>query len=849
MDKPETAFPPSTRRAFFIQAAQIAGGVGLAEALLSSIERASAIEGDPGSTYLDAEHVVVLMQENRSFDHAFGTLRGVRGFNDPRAVTLPDQNPVWLQTNTAGETYAPFRLNIKDTNATWVGGLPHSWADQTDARNHGNCDKWLDAKPSSHEGCAGKPLTLGYYDRDDLPFYYALADAFTICDQNFCSSLTGTTPNRLYLFTGTIRAKQDAASPANVRNSDVEYNSMANWTTFPERLEDAGISWKIYQNEVSLPTGLSGEEDAWLANFTDNPIEWFEQYRVRFSKTFRTYAAKAVKTLPQEIAELDRKISAANAADAAKLTRERRARASLLRMVTEAGEKFTDDAWAKLAQRERNLYEKAFTTNAADPDWRQLTTLRYRDGATEREINVPKGDVLFQFREDVTQGKLPAVSWIVPPENFSDHPGAPWYGAWMVSEVLNILTHNPDVWKKTIFILTYDENDGLFDHVPPFAAPDPARPESGKTSEENDAAVEYWPLERDRERRPASDARGSSIGLGFRVPMLIASPWSRGGYVCSQVFDHTSVLQLLEKVLSQKGKVVRETNISSWRRTVCGDLSTAFQPASSARPDNLKFSQRDDVVEGIHKAQFKPLPAGYKKLSAAEIAEFRRDRLSVSWMPRQENGVRPSLPLPYELYATGRLNADARSLGITLEAGRKVFGDKSAGSPFHVYVPGAFRSQTNLRTRAYSVAAGKRVTDTWDMEGFENGIYHLCMCGPNGFLRELAGSAEDPPIDVSCEYPGTSSRLTGDLNVVITNRDRQRSYTFRITDHAYGNENRSGTVKPGESKPITLKLARSFSWYDFTVTITGSNLFARRCAGRVETGSAGYSDPAMGGIL
>jgi phospholipase C len=334
--------------------------------------------------------------------------------------------------------------------------------------------------------------------------------------------------------------------------------------------------------------------------------------------------------------------------------------------------------------------------------------------------------------------------------------------------------------------------------------------------------------------------------------MLIASPWSRGGCVCSQVFDHTSVLQLLEKVLSHKGKVVRETNISAWRRTVCGDLSSAFQPASvlptAPRPDNLKFSQRDDVVEGIHKALFKPLPTGYKKLSAAEIAEFRRDRFSVSWMPRQENGVRPSLPLPYELYAMGRLNANARSLEIKMEAGTKVFGDKSAGSPFHVYVPGTFRGQANLRTRAYSVAAGKRVTDTWDIEGFGNGIYHLCICGPNGFLRELAGSAQDPPIDVTCEYPGTPSRLTGDLNVVITNRDRERSYAFQITDHAYRSGNRSATVKPGESKPITLKLAKSFSWYDFTVTVIGSNLFARRCAGRVETGSAGYSDPAMAGL-
>src|SRR5882724_7968517 len=220
------------RRDFFRQAAQLSGGAGLAASLLASVERASAIDAEPGSTYLDAEHVVILIPENRSFDHAFGTLRGVRGFNDPRAVTLPDQNPVWLQTNAAGETYAPFRLNIKETNATWLGSLPHSWRDQTDARSHGNHDQWLDAKPSGRKDCAGMPLTLGYYDREDLPFYYALADAFTICDQNFCSSLTGTTPNRAYLWTGTIREKQDRASPANVRNSDTDYGLEASWTTF-----------------------------------------------------------------------------------------------------------------------------------------------------------------------------------------------------------------------------------------------------------------------------------------------------------------------------------------------------------------------------------------------------------------------------------------------------------------------------------------------------------------------------------------------------------------------------------------------------------------------------------------
>src|SRR5215467_15027856 len=154
-----------TRRQFFIDAARRSGSAGLAAALLASVERASAIEADPGSSYLDAEHVVILMQENRSFDHSYGSLRGVRGFNDPRAIRLPNKNPVWLQTNAEGETYAPFRLNIKDTNATWMGSLPHGWTDQVDAGNGGKHDRWLDAKRSGNKEYAQMPLTMGFYTR------------------------------------------------------------------------------------------------------------------------------------------------------------------------------------------------------------------------------------------------------------------------------------------------------------------------------------------------------------------------------------------------------------------------------------------------------------------------------------------------------------------------------------------------------------------------------------------------------------------------------------------------------------------------------------------------------------
>src|SRR5690606_41949884 len=97
-----------SRRSFLKKAALLAGATAAAHTLPPSIQRALAIEPLAGTTYLDAEHVVFLMQENRSFDHCYGSLRGVRGFNDPRAITLPNGLPVWAQSNAQGESFAPF---------------------------------------------------------------------------------------------------------------------------------------------------------------------------------------------------------------------------------------------------------------------------------------------------------------------------------------------------------------------------------------------------------------------------------------------------------------------------------------------------------------------------------------------------------------------------------------------------------------------------------------------------------------------------------------------------------------------------------------------------------------------
>lgn len=835
-----------SRREFLKKAALMAGGMGAAGGFPAVLQRALAIDPAPGSTWLDAEHVVILMQENRSFDHCYGALRGVRGFRDPRAVTLPNGNPVWLQSNRTGETYAPFRLDIHDTKATWMSSLPHSWADQTDAHHGGRQDGWLDAKRSGNRDYARMPLTMGCYDRRDLPFYYALADAFTVCDQNFCSSLTGTTPNRLHLWTGTIRARPSTDSKANVRNEDVDYGSEASWTTFPERLEAAGIPWKIYQNEISLDSGLKGEADAWLANFTDNPIEWFTQYHVRFAASHRRYLAERVQRLPVEIEALE--------ALTPSTSRDRKLAAARSELETAQSElkQFTDAAFAALSPADRNLHERAFTTNVGDPDYRKLTTLKYQDGGRQREMQVPAGDVLHQFRADVQSGKLPTVSWIVAPENFSDHPGAPWYGAWYLSECLDILTKNPEVWRKTIFVLCYDENDGYFDHVPPFVPPDPERPETGKVSAGLDPSPEWvrqWQEQEFAQRHPGAQTRTGPIGLGFRVPLVIASPWSRGGYVNSQVFDHTSILRMLEVLLSHRaGRTIQETNISAWRRAVCGDLSTVFRPFDGSRVEKPKPVERDPFLESIHQAQFRPLPSGYHRFSPEEIAQARTHPESAPWQALQEGGTRPSSALPYELSVDGEVNAAGDSLVIHFGAGRELFGDRAAGAPFHVYAPGPVRVPGDSpqyapgRTWSYTVLPGDTVSDSWRLPDFEDGRYDLRVHGPNGFHREFRGTTRDPRLEI---------RLR-------TGRDGTSAITFlnsgaapaeiAIRDLSYGRPPQTVTVPAGGAAPIpvVLDLSGSHGWYDFEFQVAGSPDFARRYAGRVETGRDSVSDPAMG---
>jgi phospholipase C len=401
--------------------------------------------------------------------------------------------------------------------------------------------------------------------------------------------------------------------------------------------------------------------------------------------------------------------------------------------------------------------------------------------------------------------------------------------------VLDILTKDPEVWKNTILVLCYDENDGYFDHVPPFVPPDPAAKDAGSVSKGIDTAVEHVTLEQDLKRKPKEEARGSSIGLGYRVPLVIASPWSRGGMVCSQVFDHTSILQLLETIFK-----VKESNITDWRRTVCGDLSATFRPYDNEKITLPAFVEKEPFLESVHKAQFKKNPHGYKLLTKEEINEVNSGRSSL--MPRQEKGTRPACALPYELYVSGRLNVDKKTFDIALAAANEIFGGRSAGCPFTVYAPAL------AKNRNYAVAAGDRLADSWSLNDFADGKYHLAVHGPNGFYREFKGNNKGPQVYIDLQYERLNrQKLSGNVTLHIHN-EGSSAVQLLINDNAYRAKQKRVTVNAKSKSNITVDLSKSSCWYDLTVSVAGGE-FSHRFAGHVETGSLSITDPLMGGVV
>ncbi|WP_166335906.1 phosphocholine-specific phospholipase C [Sphingobacterium chungjuense] len=818
-----------SRRAFLKKAAMLGGATAAYQFLPSSIARALAIEVEAGTTYLDAEHVVFLMQENRSFDHCFGTLRGVRGFSDPRAIRDGDGLPAWVQKNAQGEAYGPFRLDIEQTKATWMGSLPHSWKDMVEARNNGKLDTWLEAKKAGNKAYQHLPLTMGYHTRQDIPFYYAFADAFTVCDQHFCSSLTGTSANRSYFWSGTVREEpHNPESVAHVENGQINYRDVQ-WTTYPERLEKAGISWNVYQNELSLPVGFAGEEEDWLANFTNNNLEFHEQYKVRFHPAHRRWMEN---TLASSKAELEKR-SDQQSEQYTKLKQQ-------IERLTRDLENYSAAKFEQLDSFSKSIHRKAFCTNTADPDYHQLASLKYQDQEGEKKVQVPKGDIFHEFRKDVDADNLPTVSWLVAPCRFSDHPGSPWFGAWYVSEALDILTKNPEIWKKTIFILTYDENDGYFDHVPPFVPAHSDRSFSGLNPEGMDTRSEYVTAAQEKVRTGKPEATlDSPIGLGFRVPMVIASPWSKGGWVNSEVLDLTSNIQFLEHFIGRKfGKEVLENNLSDWRRAVCGDLTSAFRPAASKdTTPQLKPVDRDAEVARIYAASIQQLPGDVAAFSKDELQTIRQGGLAQR-LPKQEKGTKSANALPYDVDVN--LSVDAAQKEIVLEMryhGRVKCVQKNKAVPLCVRALAPYQDHDNpAAIWNFTVQNGTTITYRWPLQNFSTGRYHLDLHGPNGFYRSFMGSTQHIPS--SAAHISLQEGIEA-LEIALPGG----SGDWKVSDVSYDDQT---IIQKKGSIGFMVNCDRTNGWYDLLIEHQKDPTLRYRYAGHVDTGQHSKTDPLMG---
>lgn len=677
-----------------------------------AIQRALAIPAARRTgTIKDVEHVVILMQENRSFDHYFGSLRGVRGFSDPRPAPLPNGKPVWYQPTAeiktkkyhdrglspGAEHVLPFYINPQQTTE-FQAGTDHGWSSGHLAWNNGHYNQWVNQKQDV--------LTMGYLKREDVSFHYALADAFTLCDAYHCSVHANTCPNRIYMWSGTMDPRNIYGSKPNGPGFDERHHTNGyTWTTYPERLEKAGISWKIYQ-------GGSGVPGTPTDNYTDNSLEFFAQYHVQ---------------------------------------------------------------------------------EGASP-----TSPLVMKGVTDRTLS--------GFKEDVQQGKLPEVSWVVAPYKYSEHPEAsPTDGAYYISLVLDALTSNPEVWSKTVLLINYDENDGLFDHiVPPMPPRSRDRDKHGLVSDDllDSLKDEFINMDNHPEERrpiiPGADLGGlQPIGLGPRVPMLVVSPWSTGGWVCSQVFDHTSVLQFLEKRFG-----IEEPNISRWRRSVCGDLTSAFDFSQTPATRNPSFPP-PQPIKSLHQPYSVPV---------------------VQTMPVQEKGTRPARALPYALQTACHVESDRISIDL-INKGK-------AGGAFYIY--NGIRPSDE--PRRYTVSAADTLTDHWTVASGQP--FDLAVYGPNGYLIRQKGIAGSQEAVVTLE-PDNSSRS---LHLTMHNPSRA-PITLAIAESYTMLEDRK-EIGPGAEVSIQIPLTSDSRWYDVSVINHDVKMiFLRRFAGHLEDGTPSTSDP------
>ncbi|MEO7009098.1 MAG: alkaline phosphatase family protein, partial [Caldimonas sp.] len=442
----------------------------------------------------------------------------------------------------------------------------------------------------------------------------------------------------------------------------------------------------------------------------------------------------------------------------------------------------------------------------------------YEKGIRTRDLDLLKADVI--------AGKLPQVSWICPTSSGSEHPSpsSPAQGAAYTAKVLEALTANPEVWSKTVLIVNFDENDGYFDHVAPPAPPSlvagvgdsaNARPAGASTV---DASDEY--LGQADGGVAAVDAyRYRPLGLGPRVPMYIVSPWSKGGWVDSQVFDQTSTIRFIEARFG-----VREPNISAWRRAVTGDLTSCFD---FAKPNDA------NALEALPETAARD--AASRKLGRTTTPTVA----PVPVLPAQRAGTKRSRALPYELHVDSAVAATAAQPG-TMQVRLDFRNSGRQAAVFHVY------DRLNLTRipRRYTVEASKALSDTWLADA--NGAYDLWVIAPNGFHRHFIGKAAGATATARPEVGASYEPQRMQLHVKLVNGG-SAAVTFSLTNAYVAAPPTTHEIDAKSDKVVVLPLQGSAGWYDVVVKVADAPDFCRRLAGRMETGADSTSDPAMHG--
>ncbi|WP_432002686.1 alkaline phosphatase family protein [Streptomyces sioyaensis] len=622
-------------------------------------------------TMSDLKHVVILMQENRSFDHYFGTFPGIRGFNDKQALRFQDGTTVFQQKDRNGNIVTP-----KADDGTW-GNDHGAWGDV----DHRKWDLWV-----QHNGAS----CMNYHSDAYMGFYHSVAAQYTIADQNFCSEFGPTDPNRKYLWSGTANSETG--------NTD-ESNYSRPWITVAEQLQQAGIDWRLYSDNSG--NGRQGYLSTWVGDYGDNELKYFKGFD------------------PEGLSADDLKLRPGTG----------------------------------LIWRGNATYYSGMTSPNDDSDENLDAVLKNLRDACRPGSEHP----------------LPAVSWIVAPYGWSEHPDADsLHGERYVKKLLDILQSNPDIWNHTLFILNYDENDGKFDHVlPPWPEPGTAREYTGD-----------YPL-----------------GFGPRVPMLLVSPWTRGGYVASEVFDHTSTIKFLEIWATHLGKPFRCPNISDWRRSIAGDLTSALdfahpQPGPATFPD-----PRAEQPVSIAATQMKARP-----LSFHPHATISEDR------------------------ASGKVTAR-----MTLTGGPK---DKALS--FQVF-PDKYQA---FSSTPFTVTTRKPREYTWDAKAHD-GKYAFSIYSNDGFVRSFAGQVAPagktegglPRVEVDLLK---GERTTHGAQVELTlHNDGTEPVDYTLAAHDYLGGTRKVTVAHGETKVVMWPTQEGY--YDVVVTVATDTTWTQRYAGRIAT--------------